>query len=34
LDVLLRRFAMTIAIPLGVFVLSLVLLEVALRIWH
>jgi len=29
--VLLRRFAITIAIPLGVFVLSLVLLEVALR---
>jgi hypothetical protein len=31
LDVLLRRFAITIAIPLGVFVLSLLLLEVALR---
>ncbi len=34
LDVLLRRFAITIAIPLGVFVLSLAMLEVALRILH
>jgi hypothetical protein len=34
LDVLLRRFAITIAIPLGVFVLSLALLEVALRAIH
>jgi len=31
LHVLLRRFAVTIAIPLGVLILSLVLLEVALR---
>lgn len=31
LDVLLRRFAITVAIPLGVFVLCLVLLEFALR---
>ncbi len=34
LDVILRRFAITIAIPLGVFVLSLALLEVALRAIH
>jgi hypothetical protein len=31
MEVLLRRFAITIAVPLGVLVLSLVLLEVALR---
>jgi len=31
LAVLLRRFAITVAIPLGVFLLSLALLEVALR---
>jgi hypothetical protein len=34
LAVLWRRFAITIAIPLGVFVLSLALLEVALRAIH
>ena len=32
--VLLRRFAITVAIPLGVIVLSLVLLEIALRVIH
>ncbi|MCX6032739.1 MAG: hypothetical protein NT169_26080 [Chloroflexi bacterium] len=34
LAVLLRRFAITIAIPLGVIVISLALLEVALRAIH
>jgi hypothetical protein len=33
LNVLLRRFVVTTAIPLGVLVLSLALLEVVLRVW-
>jgi len=32
LDVLLRRFALTIAVPLGVLSVSLLVLEIALRI--
>ena len=34
LGVLLRRFAVTIAVPLGVVVLSLALVEIALRAIH